>query len=187
MYLRQSVYRTLGPCSSRFRFGLERNRPPAKGRPIYLTYRRACSVLVKKEPHTSANQVLPQITTLVRIDLGARVIEVVVFDKRGPLLIEKVIRAGNHVPRQVRMTLPPARVDRRSASCWILNLDARRFCEVNANPGPGIRLELPSRRPKSQNEVKHKGARINPCSHVARCQKVTVGIPQGKISAAPET
>src|SRR6516165_4395345 len=133
MYLPQSLYRTLGPCSSRFRFGAERNRPPAKGRPIYLTYRRDCSLLVKKEPHTSADQVLPQIATLVCVDLGAGVIEIVVFDKRGPLLIEKVIRASDHVPRQVRMTLPPASIYRRSASCWILNLEARRFREVNAH------------------------------------------------------
>src|SRR5215467_11492712 len=182
MYLPQSVYRTLGPCSSRFRFGPERNRPPANGRPIYLTYRRDRSLLVKKEPHTSANQVLPQIATLVGIDLGACVIEIVVFDKRGPLLIEKVIRAGNHVPRQVRMTLPPTSVYGRSASCWILNLDARRFGIVNANPGSGIRLELPSRRPKSENEVKHKGACINPCSHVALCYKVTESVVQREVS-----
>src|SRR5262249_10076955 len=126
------------------------------------------------------------IATLVGIDLGARVIEVVVFDKRGPLLIEKVIRAGNHVPRQVRMTLPPASVYRRSASCWILNLHARRFCIVNADPGSGIRLELPSRRPNSQNEVKHKGTGINPCSRVARCYQVTVGLVQREVSAAPK-
>ncbi len=37
------------------------------------------------EPQTCANQVLPQIATLVSIDLGARIIEVVVFDKGAEL------------------------------------------------------------------------------------------------------
>ena len=43
------------------------------------------------EAHTRANQVLPQIASLTRIDLGAGIIEVLVFNKRaelgGPIVI----------------------------------------------------------------------------------------------------
>ena len=52
---------------------------------------RELPALVEKEPHTGANQVLPQIATLAGIELGARVIEVVVFDKRAHVRTEKVI------------------------------------------------------------------------------------------------
>jgi hypothetical protein len=47
--------------------------------------------LVEKVPDTGANQMLPQIATLIRVDLGTCIVEVVVFDKRAPLRIEKVI------------------------------------------------------------------------------------------------
>jgi hypothetical protein len=43
--------------------------------------------LVEKVPHTRANQVLPKIAALVRVDLGTRIVEVVVFDKNTPLRI----------------------------------------------------------------------------------------------------
>ena len=47
--------------------------------------------LVEKVPDAGANQMLPQIATLVRVDLGTCIVEVVVFDKRAPVRIEKVI------------------------------------------------------------------------------------------------
>src|SRR5258708_7257554 len=40
-----------------------------------LTCQRDCSPLVEKEPNTGANQVLPQIATLVRVDLGTCIVE----------------------------------------------------------------------------------------------------------------
>src|SRR5262249_21682735 len=123
--------------------------------------------LVEKESHTRANQVLPQIAALVRINLGTCIVEVVVFYKRAPLRIEKVICAGDHLPRQVCMTFPTAGVDWGCAGHGVLDLDARRFGVVNADPGASIRLELPSWGPKSQNDVKHKGAGIDPSGHVA--------------------
>ena len=46
---------------------------------------------MEKETDTGADQMLPQIPILAGIDLGARVIEVVVFDKRAHVRIEKVI------------------------------------------------------------------------------------------------
>jgi hypothetical protein len=41
--------------------------------------------VLKMDPDTGANQVLPQIPTLIGIELGARVIEVVVLDKSAEL------------------------------------------------------------------------------------------------------
>src|SRR4030095_11015073 len=77
-------------------------RPPRSKEADSLTCQRDCSPLAEKETNTGANQVLPQIATLVGIDLGARVIEVVVFNKSTKVRIEKVICAGDHLPRQVR-------------------------------------------------------------------------------------
>ena len=122
---------------------------------------------LKKEANTGAYQMLPEITFLVSVDLGARVIEVVVFDKRTHIWIKEVIRPGDNLPCQVRMTCPPAGVDRDSTGYWIPNLDPRRFGIVNADPGAGIRLESSSS--ESQNEVRHERARIDPSGHVALC------------------
>jgi hypothetical protein len=83
------------------------------------------------------------------------------------------------------MTLPPAGVDRDSTSYGVYDFGAGRFREVNADSGTGIRLESSKR--ESQNEVPHKGARINPSSCVPLCHNVTKRIPQGEVSAAPET
>ncbi len=46
---------------------------------------------MEKEPHTGADQVLPQIATVVGLDLGACIVEIVVFDKRAHVRSEKVI------------------------------------------------------------------------------------------------
>jgi hypothetical protein len=46
---------------------------------------------VEKESDTRAYEVLPQIATFAGLDLGARVIEVVIFDKRADVRTEKVI------------------------------------------------------------------------------------------------
>ena len=139
---------------------------------------------MEKEPDTGTHQVLTQIATLVGIDLGARVIEVVVFDKRAPLVIKEVIRPGDNLPRQVRMTCPPASVDWDSTGYWIPNLDPRRFGIVNADPAARIRLKSSKR--ESPDEVRHERARIDPSSHVALCYNITKAIPQGEVSAAPE-
>jgi len=53
-----------------------------------------------------------------------------------------------------------------SAGHGVSDLDPRRFGVVNADPVAGIRLEPPIFGRDSQNEVKHKGARINPSRHV---------------------
>src|ERR1041384_162926 len=110
---------------------------------------------------------LTQIAALIRIDLGACVVEIVVFDKGGPLRNEKVSRASGHVPCQVGVISSTPSVDRGSTGHGIGDLDPGRLGVVNANPRAGIRLEPPSCRPNSQNDVKHKGARIEPSSPVA--------------------
>ena len=112
---------------------------------------------------------LAQIATLAGIDLGACVIEIVVFDKRTHVGIKEVICAGDDLPRQVRMTCPAASVDWDSTSYWIPNLYTRRFGIVNADPGARIRLESLVSRCESQNEVRHERARIDPSGHVALC------------------
>ncbi len=46
---------------------------------------------MEKEPDTGAYEVLTQIPTLAGLDLGARVIEIVIFDKRAHVRIKEVI------------------------------------------------------------------------------------------------
>ena len=46
---------------------------------------------MEKESDTGAYEVLPQIPTLAGLDLGARVIEVVVFDKSTKVRTKEVI------------------------------------------------------------------------------------------------
>jgi hypothetical protein len=48
---------------------------------------------------------LPQVAIVIGIDLGACIIEVVVFDERAELRSPIVICAGNNLPRAVRVTL----------------------------------------------------------------------------------
>jgi mannitol-1-phosphate/altronate dehydrogenase len=57
------------------------------------------------EPQTRANQLLPQIATLIGIDLSARIIEELIFKKRAELRSPIVICPCNNLPRQVRVTL----------------------------------------------------------------------------------
>ena len=152
-----------------FQIWAKKNRPPDKGRPIYLTYRRDCSLLVEKESHTGAHQLLAQSAILVGIDLGALIIEVFILDKRAPLGIEKVIDTGNHIERQVRVTCSATSVDWDSASYGVINLDPSRFSIVNADARTEIRLELLVSRCESQNEVRQERARIDPSGHVALC------------------
>src|SRR4030095_8448651 len=128
---------------------------------------------------------LAQIAALTSIDLGAGIIKGMVFDKRTELRRPIVVRAGNNLPRQVRVTSPSASVDRDSTGYWIHTLDPGRCGIVNADPGAGIRLESLVSRCKSQDEVPHERARIDPSGHVALCQHVAKGIPQGEVSATP--
>ena len=97
------VYRTLGlqwPGHSSYARLREhtRNQSPVPNTEIGLlikggrfTKQGKFRVPLKKEANTGAYQMLPEITILVRFDLGARVVEVFIFDKSAHLRIEKVI------------------------------------------------------------------------------------------------
>ena len=81
------------------------------------------------------------------------------------------------------MTCSPASVDRDSTSYGIYDLDPRRFGIVNADTGARIRLKSFVSRCESQDEVRHKRARIDPSGHVALGYGVTKAIAQGEVSA----
>ncbi len=66
--------------------------------------------MLEVETETRANQVLPQITSLIGFDLGARIIEVVVFDERAELRSPIIICPCNNLSGQVRLTSPSAAV-----------------------------------------------------------------------------
>src|SRR5437867_13309617 len=99
------------------------------------------------DPHARAQQLLSQIATLIGIDLSARIIEELVFDKGAKLRIPIVICTGNNLPREVCVTSSSARV---KSAAGALELSTRRFCIVNANPRADIRLESSKR--ESPNE-----------------------------------
>src|SRR5438552_3604054 len=132
------------------------------------------------EPQTCANQVLAQIATLIGIDLGARIIEVVVFNEGAELRGPIVICACDDLPREVRVTSSSAAVKGATGTG---DVDARGFRIVNADPGPGIGLE-PSER-ESRDEVPHKRASVNKASRagVSHCHTVDC---QGGVSASPK-
>jgi hypothetical protein len=112
------------------------------------------------EAQARTNQVLPQIATLTRIDLAARIVEVVVFDKGAELRIPIVICACDYLPRKIRVVFPSASTKGAARSS---DVDTCRFGIVNAEPAPDIRLE-PSKR-ESPNEVRHKRPSVNERSH----------------------
>ncbi len=120
---------------------------------------------LKVETEASPNQVLPQIATLIRIDLGARIIEVVVFDEGADLGGPIVICACDHLPGEVRVISPSASVEYGITGFGVHNVDPCGFGIVNADSAPDIRLESSKR--ESPDEVRHERARIDPSSHVA--------------------
>src|SRR6478609_3892675 len=129
---------------------------------------------------------LPQYATLPGIDLGALVLEELVFNKRAELGVPIIICAGNNLPREVRVISPPASVDGDSAGIGVCELGARRFGIIDADPSADIRLEFLVSRCESQDKVPHERARIDPRSHVPLCQHITKRIPQGEVGAAPK-
>src|SRR5438067_6293799 len=130
------------------------------------------------EPQARANQLLPQIASFIGIDLGARIIEELVFNEGAELRSPIVICAGNNLPREVRMTSSSARV---KGAMRPLELGTSGFRIVNANPGADIRLESSKR--ESCDEVPHKRARVNPGSEAAASYYIPIGLPQGEVVA----
>ena len=94
------------------------------------------------EPQTRANQLLPQIATLIGIDLGACIIEVVLFDEGAELRIPIVVCACDDLPREVRMTSSSAGVKAAAGSA---DVDTRGFRILNAHtPAPTYGWNLDS-------------------------------------------
>src|SRR5437667_11781094 len=90
------------------------------------------------EPQARANQLLPQIASFIGIDLGARIIEELVFNEGAELRSPIVICAGNNLPREVRMTSSSAR---GKGAMRPLELGTSGLRKVNANPVPDRRRE----------------------------------------------
>ena len=90
------------------------------------------------EPQTCAHQVLSQIASLVGIDLSARIIEELVFNKGAELRIPIVICACDDLLRQVRVIFPATGA---KGAVGTLELRTCGFRIVNAHPRAGIRLE----------------------------------------------
>src|SRR5678815_435030 len=92
------------------------------------------------------------------------------------------------------MTFPPASVDWDVTSYRVPDLNTCRFGIVNADAAAGIRLELLISRRKSQNEVRHERAGIDPGGHVALASGKLRGsararrerLVQGEVSPTPE-
>jgi hypothetical protein len=118
---------------------------------------------------------LAKSAVLACIDLAARILEESILDKRAELGIKKVIEPGKRIEREVRVISPAASVE-----CFAVGPCEREtigFRVVNARPGTDIRLELPSWRPKSQNEVKQPHATIKPVTRVGTFNEITIGFP----------
>jgi hypothetical protein len=79
------------------------------------------------------------------------------------------------------VTLPSAAVKGATGSA---DVDARGFRIVNADPGPGIRLESSKR--ESQDEVPHKRASVNERSRAGASHYHTIDC-QGGVSATSKT
>ena len=133
------------------------------------------------EPQTRANQLLSQIASLVGIDLSARIIEELVFNKCAELRIPIVIRACDYLPRKIRVVFPSASAKGAARSS---DVDTRGFGIVTADPAARIRLKSSKR--ESPDEVRHKRPSVNEGSHATASQHITVGLSQGEVTAAPE-
>src|SRR5437764_1804726 len=83
------------------------NRPPDERRPIHLT-RGKCGLVLEVNTDTGANQLLSEIATLLGVDLGARVIEELVFYECAEFRSPIVICAGNNLPGEIGVTSPSA-------------------------------------------------------------------------------
>jgi hypothetical protein len=101
--------------------------------------KRGARSVLKKDPQTRPNQVLPQIATPIGVDLSAGIIEVVILDEGAELRCPIVVSACDDLPCNVRATLPSAAVKGVAGSG---DVDVRRFRIVDADPGPAYGWNL---------------------------------------------
>src|SRR3954447_13864941 len=121
---------------------------------------------------------LPQIATFVRVDLGARIIQVLVFNERAELRSEIVIRSCDHLPGKVCMTSPSAGTE---ASVRPAEVEPRRFRIVDADSCPGVWLEFS--KGESADEVPHEGSCVDKGRRAGLSEYVPVCKSHGGISA----
>src|SRR5437762_12649445 len=133
------------------------------------------------EAETRANQLLAQIATLIGIDLGARIIEELIFDEGAELGIPIVIRAREYLPGQIGMACASAGAKTAARRAEV---ETRGFRIVNADPRTGIRLESSKREPR--DEVTHKCTSVNKAGRAAASQDSAIRQGQCSISAAPK-
>src|SRR5207249_2766005 len=118
------------------------------------------------------NEVLPQIATLIGVNLGARIIEVMVFDEGAKPRSPIVIGACNDLPCKVRVIFPSAGA---KGAVRGGDINTRGFRIVNADARSDVRLE--SSKGESPDEVPHKRPSINEGSHTTASQYNSLGIP----------
>ena len=124
---------------------------------------------------------LAQIATTPGIDLGARIIEVMVFDKGAELRRPIVVRACNDLPGEVRMTCTSAGAE--------APIRAGEVCpgglgKVNADASTDVGLKFSKR--ESPDEIRHERASVNKGSRAGLAEYVPVCKPNGGISTTPE-
>ena len=90
------------------------------------------------EPHTCANQVLPKAPALARVHLGARVFQIVILNEGAELRIPVVVRTADHLPREIGMVPPTARLEIAAA---VGEVYSGRLRIVNADATAEIRLK----------------------------------------------
>ena len=145
----------------------------------WLSAKDSCPL--KMETQAGAYQMLPQIATLIGIDLGARIIEVVVFDKGAELRSPIVVCACDDLPGEVRMTSPSTVAE---ASMRAGEVEPGRFGIVNADACADVCLK-PSKC-ESPDEVPHERASVDKGSRTGLPEYVSVCKPHGRISATSE-
>ena len=128
------------------------------------------------EAETRANQLLAQIATLTGVDLGARIIEELIFDEGAELGIPIVIRAREYLPGQIGMACASAGAKTAARRAEV---ETRGFRIINANPRSDIGLESSKREP--QNEVPHERASVNPGRRASASYYISIRLPQREV------
>ena len=124
---------------------------------------------------------LAQIAALTRIDLGAGIIKVMVFDKRTELRRPIVVRARDDLPGEVRMIFPSARAE---ASIRAGEVEPGGFGIVNADACAGVGLKFSKR--EAPNEIRHECSGVNKGSRAGLSEYVPVCKPHGGVGTTSE-
>jgi len=124
---------------------------------------------------------LAQIATGPRINLGARVIKIMVFDKRAELRRPIVVRARDDLPGEVRMTCASAGAE---ASIRAGAVEPGGFGKVNADASADVWLKFS--KGEAPNKIRHECSGVNKASRAGLSEYVPVWKPHGGISATSE-